>query len=244
MPDWQNPDAYRFTESLSREQWAWEFLRRNPEYQKEWQCFWAIWQALEAEYGAPPHRDFQRWKLDPRAYVIGTDAGECFASDSCKVDGDKVLIECWLGAKWGFYKFPLDPATDRPVIGEQLAWREVSQGVIRVDAGSSDYLGREAGKLALGFDLALPLRDQLERAKTYLIASQRRLQQEGEVQPKCITGMRVYLTLCLRLLDAHASGADEQDIAQRLGVENLAQFSAEAQALCAGGYRHLLSLPE
>ena len=39
---------------LTRDQWAWEFLRRNPDYQRDYRAFIAIWRALEADYGAPP----------------------------------------------------------------------------------------------------------------------------------------------------------------------------------------------
>jgi hypothetical protein len=35
--DWRNPKDYEFTQSLNPHQWAWEFLRRNPEYRKDWQ---------------------------------------------------------------------------------------------------------------------------------------------------------------------------------------------------------------
>ena len=72
VPEWSREADYTFTQSLSRELWAWQFLRRNPEYRADWQRFWAIWQALEADYGRPPHRDFQRWKKDPRAYASDT----------------------------------------------------------------------------------------------------------------------------------------------------------------------------
>ena len=47
------------------------------------------------------------------------------SAGDCRVDEDKVLIECWMGSKWGFYKFPLSPDTDMPLIGEQLLWREI-----------------------------------------------------------------------------------------------------------------------
>src|SRR5579872_2941971 len=31
-PDWYDPARYDYTKTLSREGWAWEFLRRNPTY--------------------------------------------------------------------------------------------------------------------------------------------------------------------------------------------------------------------
>ena len=35
-PDWQDYDSYDYTESLMHDGWAWEFLRRNPNYRAEW----------------------------------------------------------------------------------------------------------------------------------------------------------------------------------------------------------------
>lgn len=36
MPDWRKPAEYAFTENLTPTGWAWEFLRRNPEYREGW----------------------------------------------------------------------------------------------------------------------------------------------------------------------------------------------------------------
>ncbi len=34
--DWCNPQSYAYTQRLSRDAWAWEFLRRNPDYRAAW----------------------------------------------------------------------------------------------------------------------------------------------------------------------------------------------------------------
>ncbi|MGX9182135.1 transcriptional regulator domain-containing protein [Mesorhizobium sp. BHbdii] len=34
-PDWQDDGAYEYTARLTRCGWAWEFLRRNPDFQKD-----------------------------------------------------------------------------------------------------------------------------------------------------------------------------------------------------------------
>lgn len=36
MTDWRNPEDYAHTRTLSLHDWAWEFLRRNPEYRSDW----------------------------------------------------------------------------------------------------------------------------------------------------------------------------------------------------------------
>lgn len=38
-PDWRDKDAYSYIKNYSPQQWAWEFLRRNSEYQSSWNDF-------------------------------------------------------------------------------------------------------------------------------------------------------------------------------------------------------------
>ncbi len=240
MPDWRNPHDYAFTRHLTAAQWAWEFLRRNPDYRREWAEFIATWRNLEAAYGKPAQRDIAAWKRDPRAWVP---AGECPDSD-CRIDGDRVLIECALGARWGFYKFPPDPADDDPVGGDRLVWREVPLDIPLL--GPGETTPPEPRRAALVFDLELPLAPQLEQAKRRLQIERRRRVAGGEVTAPRIGDHAETLSLRLRLLDAAAAGASP---AERAGVLALAPASAraaeaEAQALSRGGYRRLLALQD
>ena len=36
-PDWRDPSCYKYTAELTSPQWAWEFLRRHPKYQQDWE---------------------------------------------------------------------------------------------------------------------------------------------------------------------------------------------------------------
>ncbi|WJW75169.1 DUF6499 domain-containing protein [Thiohalobacter sp. IOR34] len=244
MPDWRDADDYRFTDGLTRDQWGWEFLRRNPDYQREWARFDALWRALEADYGRAPNRDFHAWKRDPRAYVV---VAEDEAGDGCRIDQDRVLIECALGARWGFYKFPLSPDTDNPLPPERLAWREQPSRVRRLTGSDSGYLGDDPARIALGFDLDLPLRDQLEQAKRYLLARQQRLRREGRLQMRTVAKLREDWRLALRLLDAEAAGVSLDEIAGTLfggDTETARHGLEEARRLRDGGYLEIVKLPE
>ena len=247
LPDWRQAHNYSYTKSLNVEQWAWEFLRRNKGYQQDWQWFWTTWQSLEARYGKPPERDFQRWKRDPDAYRIVDEA-----SGECRIDQDKVLIECWMGAKWGFYKFPLDPATQQPLIGEQLTWREVEESAQLVEDASSVYLDGQAGHVALGFELELPLRGQLELAKRFLQARQARLRREGKITMRLVSNHKDRWCVMLRLLDGLETGDDLDSVCRFLGDQpgglpdgdnSAAILLNEAGKLVNGGYRELLRIP-
>lgn len=211
------------TATLTRDQWAWEFLRRNLDYQRDYRAFIAIWRALEADYGAPPNRDFSRWKQDPRAYgpLPGDVQLAASAGELCTVDDERVLLECWMGAKWGFYKFPLDPERSAPG-PDELSWRPLPQPDAPAD---TPY------RIDIAFDLSLPLPPQLEAAKFRLVIRAAELRRQGLAAPKTVANQRECWITMLRLLDG-ATAADADS----------AELLSEAQALVAGGYREILRL--
>ncbi len=223
-------DAYAYCATLTRDQWAWEFLRRNPGYRADYRRFIAIWAALEADYGAPPHRDFARWKLDPRAYgpLPGDDELDAARGELCTVDDDRVLLECWMGAKWGFYKFPLDPARAVPPLPDELSWRPPPPAAPR-PAG-------DARRADVAFDLSLPLAPQLEAARFRLIGRAAELRRKGLAAPTSVANQRARWTRMLQLLDAEAAGGSLADAD--------AQLLREAKTMAEGGYLDILRLAD
>ena len=121
--------------------------------------------APEVDYGATPNRDFAQWKQDPRAYGPLTNSADDtlapHSSDLCIGEDDRVFIECWMDAKWGFHKFPLDPKRIAPG-PDELSWRPPATAEPR---SSDDPL-----RLDIPFDLSLPLPSQLEAAKFRLVS--------------------------------------------------------------------------
>src|SRR6266700_5276026 len=61
LPDWTKPDQYPDPKTTSSRQWAWEFLRRNPEYQR-------LWDELIA-----PHFDPKVWYNDQILEILRND---------------------------------------------------------------------------------------------------------------------------------------------------------------------------
>ena len=220
-----NDDAYAYCSALTRDQWAWEFLRRNPDYQRDYCAFIALWRALEADYGAPPQRDFQRWKQDPRAYGPLPGDAELAAPEGelCKIDDERVLLECWMGAKWGFYKFPLDPERVAPG-SDELSWRPPPQAEAPVEA---PY------RVDIAFDLSMPLPPQLEAAKFRLVSRAAELRRQGLAAPKSVANHRERWTTMLRLLDGD----------ERLNEDNTALLR-EARAMADHGYLDILRLAD
>jgi len=236
--DWRFAQDYDYTTDLTKEQWAWQFLRRNPEYQQDWHCFIRRWRELEEAYGVAPHRDFPRWKTDPRAYAAEYDTGALCAENlegMTLIDADKILIECWMGIKWGFYKFPLNPAYSLPQIPQELLWREQA---IDLENIAQQALLENTHITLIHFDLNLSLKEQLLKAKQQLAREKRALQTQGLL--KCyISDYSKEWTLLLRYLDAVQLGEKTNVIEEVLQMEGLVR---KADKMLNRGYLALLLL--
>jgi hypothetical protein len=70
-PNWHSEPDYEFTAALTCKGWAWEFLRRNPDYRSAYASFLDEAKAVEFEYGAD-------WRTNPeaRTYIPPKLAGE------------------------------------------------------------------------------------------------------------------------------------------------------------------------
>ena len=224
--------TYSYCAALTRDQWAWEFLRRNPQYQADYRQFITLWRALEADYGAPPNRDFARWKQDPRAYGPLDEAADVEPStttgDLCIGENDRVFIECWMGAKWGFHKFPLDPTRAAPPDPAELSWRPPPDPEPR----PTDDIYR----LVIPFDVSLPLPPQLEAAKFRLVSRASELRRNGLAAPMSVANQRQHWTQLIQLLDAEAAGEwiDERN----------STLLHEAHVMRSGGYLEILRLAD
>jgi len=237
MMNWRIDADYAFCAELDLSGWAWQFLRRNPFYQSDYAAFIKIWLALEAEYGTPPNRDFFKWKQDPRAWRDVREVAGC-GTEICPGENDQVLIECWMGAKWGFRKFPIDPRVEFP---EQLSWRESDLEIEVLDSKNVE-LALAPEKLGLLFDLSLPLPAQLEAAKHHLITVRTARARAGVLPPRHATEGADVWRRWLRLLDAVDSGATPADMLGILGPRHLEQEIDAAEAMRGGGYLRLLKL--
>ena len=240
--NWRDPATYDYTQTLNAAQWAWEFLRRNSEYQSDYHWFKKTWDTLEQRYGKPPARDYSRWQQDPLAWRI---SDERLSSQECTMDGERLQIECWMGQKWGFYKFPLDPSHCAPVSADQLAWRErPTDAVMMTHENSDTYLTGDT-RIALGFDLSLPLKQQLEDSRKMLAILQRQLQKHTPERICKVATQREYWMTCLRILDGLAiesyTMVNEHFIGEGIDI---ALLSKNALQLCKGGYLDLLVIPD
>ena len=153
-----------------------------------------------------------------------------------------MLIECALGARWGFHKFPPDPEDDDPVGEGRLSWRDQGERplpVIDRDTVPSS-LGPET--MALAFDLSLPLKPQLEQARRQLQMEAGLRRRQGRLVPKRVSTLKAHWKRLLRLLDAEAAGELEA-FGKEVAKEGLDSLAEEAGELMRKGYLELLRIP-
>lgn len=189
MPDWTNAADYDFTEKLDRAGWAWEFMRRNDKYQ----------------------RDYARVERK-RARIAGTGhllSGR-HASESAEIDG----LGHRLGAKWGQSGSIANPAVDQtpafllefPVEpdGEQVEdfYKEPAPGA---------PLKQQPEFATLTFDVRRPLGPQIKRARGLLNARRKQVKAS-----KAVTRGVKQWPVYLRLLDADAVDATTRQIIRKI----------------------------
>jgi len=99
-------------------------------------------------------------------------------------ENEQVLIECWMGAKWGLAKFPIDLEVGRPTPGLELDWRAQSVEVAQPLPG--EVVSQSPEKMALVFDLDLPLAPQLDQARIRLIGRQCAMEKMGRLAGRSV----------------------------------------------------------
>jgi hypothetical protein len=64
MPNWKNENDYAYTTSLTPAGWAFEFLRRNKEYQKDYNRLKEANAKLILKYGPLNEATKEKWQTD------------------------------------------------------------------------------------------------------------------------------------------------------------------------------------
>jgi hypothetical protein len=188
LPDWRDASGYPDPESTSRQQWAWEFLRRNSQYQSDWN------QREMPDYAVY----FKQQKIDPSdkeiyMLVLGTKWGlACYAPDP-SIDVPEVLL---------FLETDVAAAT---------TYEDVQK------IGRMPYSPGDWPFVNVVFDLELPIHSQIETTKEFLRKTQKNFIDRGKVELKKgshrFPGGRL-LRDYLRCLDGEAGGASLKEIAE------------------------------
>jgi hypothetical protein len=239
--DWKDASKYPTTERTTGEQWAWEFLRRNPKYQEEFaetdKSSNAALHALARRWGLlsePPDPD---GKVATAERLVDTGSGIRSVRELAQPEFEGNHIE-WLSLATAI--------TTRPVPKGMLLWEP-----------------RCPSEVAIVFDLARPLEIQIKRAKSQLTLlkaepffnARVRESRAGRASKlrKSGGGKTDLYSVYLRLLDAESSGAKTSQMAAVLfqdddiepGRRKVNRLLKRAHYLRDEGYRNIPgSLPD
>ena len=230
-PDWRNQAAYHAIEGASLQRIAWEFLRRNPDYQKAW----AEYAGLVRKMAAPDTEVAQYVEL------VLSDC-ECLESwaalgDSTKTDalGSRldtlghfhlvadespryVALDLHCGTPWGLDRIA-NPGTNYD--GLRVRFKEsastIPGHISNVFSSDTELPGdrglRDTKWLALRVDLSLPLKVIDAQLKKVVRQQRQRKIGDGTITPIANRDVspKKYVEY-LRILDARASGLSAPQI--------------------------------
>ncbi len=223
-PNWKQLDDYAFTDSLTPEGWCWEFMRRNPEYRRDY---------------ADAQSDFSPIYNPPML------EGESLSAYLTRISKDgvepvRIRRMTFYANKWHMTPNLSDPyGDDLPIF--QLPyplfadWEDIG-GLFHPDANdNSDEQNlaiapqvQEPRFPTLTFDLTLPLKAQVGQALALL----KELKWEGKI-PKKSNLMLSKFVRYIRLLDALEMHTKTKDIVngiedyQNLGTTVASEYQAQ-----------------
>lgn len=190
-PDWKNPKKYEYVNGLSLNQLAWEFLRRNPEYVKDWDlCNKTPLRDKDSKFEKAFFEVSFKWGISGEL----KDPDKTY--EDIKVDSDLGIAFEPLG---GDDTFLLDKTEDEE---------------IRILLGLPDF---KTGAININFNFLLPINPQLEVAKKRLYSLQKSAKEKWNLKTrKAFKPRKDEWILLLRVLDAEAAGATNKEIANVL----------------------------
>lgn len=223
--NWRDPGGYPDPKRTTSGQWAWEFLRRNPDYCAGYAPIWAL-------------LDDARFVSDPAQRQIKKEQAAQLAYSLCK--------------KFGLFEPPghaPDPTNDKPP-GYAVA---VFRGLDWIDGNPPEHQGkispRAPHEILVSLDLRLSLNSQLEKLRSFYASTRQHATKSGRVEGVEVRSRTEHWPLYLRLLDADASGATPKQIKaalySNLGAarSSLHKDRRAAEYLRDEGYRFIYRAP-
>jgi hypothetical protein len=262
-PDWTKADDYAWLNLLSRREWAWEFLRRNPDFR-------AAWQSARLEYGVAGYTAQTTMIASIEETPSLTQWGCLYCSTPEQNSREAVVF--WLPdlcpSVLRLNAFPLTEKIDTiPFVLREM----VSRSALLETPNRPQHLlfmegGRSLQLVIQGADVTKPVRlmadgtpdRTLARPQLRSLQCFNDLRLLGRLRPSYVQRdpLSARWKLVLRALDGELAGASRQEIARHVLPEytderwhspdrplqfRVLRALARGYALMRKGYRSLLS---
>jgi len=236
MLNWMDKEVYAYTSSLTPEGWAFEFLRRNTEYQKDYLRLKEAYDQLEQKHGALNESTKEKWQSDllywhhepPLPDDESYSEWFCIAAQ-LRVDPKRTILHEYISSKWGLLVPPPDPSAPAdpppkftetgpfPLFPSHEEIEHFFSGdFLELDPDGNPDWGAGAGPYqqnhgfaTIVINLNLRLEPQLHLAKKMLKEIQRKQKNAGYISPlNTYTHVEIVelFVRYLRVLDADAAG--------------------------------------
>ena len=226
LPDWDDAKAYPKPKDLDWRQWAWQFLRRNPEYQKDYESWRALLDTLPADCNRLPRDDMRFYVCDPPAK-----AGETYKEYANRRAGGgwrRTPRAEALPEKYGFgFGVPQRLAgthrwsglglvpPEQEIFPSTFLTGDIVRWLDHVPEVPNYKYQLHVGKFEawVRFNLEWPIDIQLRRTKQVLEEQKLALKELDDLEPIENRNQIDKFPYYIRLLDADASGVDAKTIA-------------------------------
>lgn len=236
--NWRELKDYEFADTLNGKKWAWEFLRRNPDYIKEW--------------GKELPLEFDRIKIllsDPElknepsleGYRKNTPESSHFVIAGHSLKYFK---------KWGILNL-VNPEQDNPFPNPFSQFQSFKHGTVK-GGNFGNFNNISLGNYcSIVFDMTHPLKPQIANAQKLLLEIQKDQVKAGKIFINKPKKHKDNLIEYLRILDAKAENVSNEEIARVMfpnlkneypgyaGNEKVRKSLKRAEYLTKKGYREI-----
>lgn len=237
LPNWRDAAAYPSEVGTTPERWAWEFLRRNSSYQRDFARV-AKLPSAEDRYSRPAEESYILAQPALPGEMLGNWIQRCAQSGSTRFD----LIGAHLAKQYRIKQWTHPD-------GSQGMVKWATRGDWVIDAPFSDT----EAELCIAFDLLSSWEEQAKSAQLLFKHMAEKYQKKHGriVRSRKQKGERAQYQRYLRVLDGEAAEATQSAMAQvifsdlakrdpRDAIKRIAQSLKAAKALRDGGYCSLL----
>lgn len=214
-PNWKDPDAYPDPNETDGCQWAWEFIRRNPEYHEDYKILTKA--KKEGSGNIRTRYGFGLSAYDPP--IKPDESKEQYMARMVTSNNGThriISLEEYLCNKWILWRGLIDPkenySSKVKVLDINGGVRDIGTEEEIIDDLEPNFpdLFVKENEVLLAFDLDKPIPKLLDDAKSLLEYRQEKM----KPKPKAKRSQFQLYPTYLRLLDAKKSEATDKEIAK------------------------------